>query len=333
MGKVTLLDIAKKVNVSKTTVSMVLNNKEINVSKETREKILKAAKDMNYIPNSLARSLSTKKSYTLGMIIPDIQNPFFSEMAKAIEIEGEKHGYSMILCNTLNDEKKEIEYLKLLISKLVDGVIIAACSDEKEWIKILKSNKIPFIILDRLISDEKDINGVFCDNKKGIELGVEYLVNKGNRNIAFVTGKSNVEIANLRLESFKNIAEKLGVFNEELIEEAEFTMESGISATERILKKNINVDVIFYSADVMALGGMKYLIRNGYKIPEDISILGYDNINICSYMEPELTTIAQPIYKIGEYSCKLLMDLINNKSIKNKIITLEPSLVERGTVK
>ncbi|MGG5462245.1 LacI family DNA-binding transcriptional regulator [Clostridium sp. B9] len=333
MGKTTLLDIAKAVNVSKTTVSMVLNNKDINVSKETREKILKTANDMNYIPNTLARSLSTKKSYTLGMIIPDIQNPFFSEMAKAIEIEGEKHGYSMILCNTLNDEKKEIEYLKLLISKLVDGVIIAACSDEKEWIKILKNNKIPFIMLDRVIADEKDTNGVFCDNKKGIELGVQYLVNKGNKNIAFVTGKSNVEIANLRLESFKNIAEKLGVFNENLIEEAEFTMESGIGATEKLLGKSDMVDAIFYSADVMAIGGMKYLIRNGYKIPDDISILGYDNITICSYMEPELTTIAQPIYQIGEYSCKLLIDLINSKNSKSETITLEPFLIERGTVK
>ena len=100
-----------------------------------------------------------------------------------------------------------------------------------------------------------------------------------------------------------------------------------------IIKNNKKVDAIFYSSDVMAIGGMKYLIRNGYKIPEDISILGYDNINICSYMEPELTTIAQPIYKIGESSCKLLMDLINNKSLKSKIINLEPSLVERGTVK
>ncbi|WP_300348043.1 LacI family DNA-binding transcriptional regulator [Clostridium sp.] len=332
MGKTTLLDIAKAVNVSKTTVSMVLNNKKINVSKETREKIFKAAKDMNYIPNIVARSLSTRKSYTIGMIIPDIQNPFFSEMAKAIEIEGEKQGYSMILCNTFNDEKKEEEYLRLLISKLVDGVIIAACGNNDKWIDILKSNKVPFVILDRMTSDEKDINGVFCNNKKGIELGVEYLVNKGKKNIAFVTGKTNIEVANLRLESFKNISEKLGVFNKELIEDADFSMESGIKATENLLKKNKEVDAIFYSSDVMAIGGMKYLIRNGYKIPEDISILGYDNINISSYMEPELTTIAQPIYKIGEDSCKLLIDLINKKNSESKIINLEPSLIERGTV-
>lgn len=333
MGKTTLLDIAKAVKVSKTTVSMVLNNKEINVSKETREKILKTAKDMGYIPNSLARSLSTKKSYTLGMIIPDIQNPFFSEIAKAIEIESEKQGYSVILCNTLNEKKKEEEYLKLLISKLVDGVIIASCGCRSEWIKILKNNKIPFVMIDRMVSEEKGDNGVFCDNKKGIELGLDYLYSKGKKNIAFVTGKSNLEIANLRLESFKNKAEKLKISSDSIIEESDFSMKGGIDATERIIKNNKKVDAIFYSSDVMAIGGMKYLIRNGYKIPDDISILGYDNINICSYMEPELTTIAQPIYKIGESSCRLLIDLIDNKSLKSKIINLEPSLVERGTVK
>ena len=180
-------------------------------------------------------------------------------------------------------------------------------------------------MIDRMVSDEKNANGVFCDNKKGVELGVNYLVNKGNKHIAFVTGKANLEIANLRLEGFKNTAKSLGISNETIIEESDFSMEGGINATERIIKNNKKVDAIFYSSDVMAIGGMKYLIRNGYKIPEDISI--------CSYMEPELTTIAQPIYKIGESSCKLLMDLINNKSLKSKIINLEPSLVERGTVK
>lgn len=125
MGKTTLLDIANDVWLSKTTVSMVLNKKDINVSEETRNKIFEAAKRLNYIPNSLARSLSTKKSYTIGFIIPDIENPFFSEIAKAIETEAEKYGYSMILCNTFNSGSKEEEYVKLLISKLIDGVIIA----------------------------------------------------------------------------------------------------------------------------------------------------------------------------------------------------------------
>lgn len=125
MGKTTLLDIANDVWLSKTTVSMVLNKKDINVSEETRNKIFEAAKRLNYIHNSLARSLSTKKSYTIDFIITDIENPFFSEIAKAIETEAEKYGYSMILCNTFNSGSKEEEYVTLLISKLIDGVIIA----------------------------------------------------------------------------------------------------------------------------------------------------------------------------------------------------------------
>lgn len=332
MGKVTLLDIAKAVNLSKTTVSMVLNSKPINVSDETKSKIFKAAQDLNYIPNSLARSLSTKKSYTIGFIIPDIQNPFFSEMAKAIEIEAEKYGYSMILCNSFNSGKKEQEYITLLISKLVDGVIMVPSGEKNKGIELLKSNKVPFVLADRMVYGKDGINGVFCDNENGIKLGVEYLIKKGHKNIAFVAGNQK-GISNTRLEYFKEIAKKYEIFNKDLIEAENFSMEGGIEATDILINKKINIDAIFYSSDVMAIGGMKYLLRNGYKIPKDISILGYDNIGISSFIEPELTTIAQPIYNMGEKAFELLMKSIKDEIDEDSIINLTPYLVERKTVK
>lgn len=333
MSKVTLLDIANEVNLSKTTVSMVLNNKDINVSNETREKILKAAKKLNYIPNSLARSLSTKKSYTIGFVIPDIENPFFSEMAKAIETECEKYGYSMILCNTFNNEKKEEEYIRLLISKLIDGVILVSGGEKNNSTVLLKSNDVPFVILDRHVSAEENINGVFCYNKDGIRLGVEYLIDKGYKNIAFVGGSKKGIRVNSRLDHFCKIAKEHNVFCEDLVLENDISLDGGIKATMELLKKDKPIDVIFYSSDVMAIGGMKYLLRKGYSIPRDIGILGYDNIDICSFVEPELTTIAQPIYKMGQESCRLLMDEINNRNEENKIVNLSPYLVERKTIK
>ena len=333
MSKTTLLDIAKEVNLSKTTVSMVLNKKDINVSEETRNKILEAAKRLNYIPNSLARSLSTKKTYTIGFIIPDIENPFFSEMAKAIESEAEKYGYSMILCNTFNNGSKEEEYVRLLISKLIDGVVIASSGEKNNSTELLKSNEIPFVILDRHIDEQENINGVFCDNKSGIKLGIEYLIKKGYKNIAFVGGNNKGVLANSRLEYFCETAKEYKIFDEELILEEEFSLEGGIRATENLIKKNKLIDAIFYSSDVMAIGGMKCLLRKGYSIPNDIGILGYDNIGICSFIEPELTTIAQPIYKMGEESCKLLMNEINKKNKSKHIINLSPYLVERMTIR
>ncbi len=330
MGKTTLLDIAKAVELSKTTVSRVLNNKPINVSKETKSRIFKAAEELNYIPNSLARSLTTNKSYTIGFIIPDIQNPFFAEMAKAIEIEAENHGYSMILCNTFNSGKKEEEHIKLLISKLIDGVIIVSSGEENKGIELLKSNKVPFVLADRMVTSHHDTKVVFSDNESGIKLGVEYLLHKGHINIAFISGKQK-GIANARVHYFKEIATNHNIYNDDLIESANFSIEGGMAATEKLMKKETQIDSIFYSSDVMAIGGMKYLLRNGYKIPEDISILGYDNIEMSSFIEPELTTIAQPIYKMGEESFKLLMKVLENESCEEEI-SLKPYLVERKTV-
>lgn len=333
MSKTTLLDIANYVNVSRTTVSMVLNNKTINVSDSTRKKILEAARELNYIPNALARSLSSKKSYTIGFVIPDIENPFFAEMAKAIEIEAEKQGYSIILCNTFNSGIKEEEYIKLLIGKLVDGVIIAASGEKNKSIELLEGNDVPFVIVDRHVYEDENVNGVFCNNKDGITLGIEYLMKKGYENIAFVGIDTKEVSKNSRLGYFKEIAEKSNVLNRELIEEGDISLEGGIIATEKLINKKIAMDVIFYGSDVMAIGGMKCLLRNGYKIPEDISILGYDNIGICSFIEPELTTIAQPIYNMGKESCNLLINIISSKSKEKIVINLTPYLVERKTIK
>lgn len=332
MRKTTLQDIAEYANVSRTTASMVLNDKKINVSKETRSRILEAAKKLNYIPNSFARSLSTKKSYTIGFIVPDIENPFFAEMAKAIETEAEKQGYSLILCNTFNSSKKEEEYVRLLISKLVDGVIIVVNGKKNNAMTLLKSNEVPFVIVDRHVEDEEDINGVFCDNEEGIGLGIDYLINKGYKNIAFVGATQSEVRLNSRIKFFEKISKEINIFNESLLEEDEISLQGGIKATERLMSKNNNIDAIFYSSDVMAIGGIKSLIRKGLKIPEDIGILGYDNIGICDYIEPELTTVAQPIYNMGKEAFNLLINVINNKQEEN-IVLLKPYLVERKTVK
>lgn len=332
MRKVTLQDVAEYTNVSRTTASMVLNDKKINVSKETRNRILEAAKELNYIPNSLARSLSTKKSYTIGFIIPDIENPFFAEMAKAIETEAEKQGYSVILCNTFNNSKKEEEYIRLLISKLVDGVIIVVNGKKNNSMNLLKSNEVPFVIVDRHANEVEDIKGVFCDNEEGIRIGIDYLMKKEYKNIAFIGSTQNEIGLNSRIKYFEKISKEYNIFNESLLAEDAISLQGGINATERLIMKNRSIDAIFYSSDVMAIGGMKCLLRKGFKIPEDIGVLGYDNIGICSYIEPELTTIAQPIYNMGREAFTLLIDVANNNQ-KENIINLKPYLVERKTVK
>lgn len=333
MKKTTLADIAKAVNVSKTTVSMVINNKDINTSKETREKILKTAKELNYVPNFLAKSLSSKKTFTIGVIVPDIQNPFFSKMAKGIEKVAEENGYSIILCNTLNNKKRELNHIRLLMSKSVDGVIIIPIGNECEGLNLLETQGIPFVIVDRIIDDFENLNCVFCDSEKGIEEGIDYLYSKGKRNIAFVSGKLLDKVSILRHKAYINKAKELGIYNENLSVQEEITLEGGFIATKKLIEKEEKIDSIFYSSDVLAIGGMKYLIRKGFKIPEDISILGFDNIDICEFIEPELSTVAQPIYHIGKEAIRLLLKLINKETVLENIVKLEPYLIERWTVK
>lgn len=331
MKKITMLDIAKKAGVSKATVSMVLNKRDHCISEETKQKILKLAKELNYIPNSLARGLSTKKTGTIGIILPDITNPFFASIARAIEDSANLLGYNVMFCNADNEIDKELEYIKLLISKLVDGVIFIAGGESKSSVEMLKSNNIPFVLVDRYMESYKDEYGVYLLNEAGVIQGIEYLYNKGNRRIAFVKGHEHLQISNERLKGYKRAMNKYDIYDEKLIFKGDFNIEGGIKATEAILKDLGKVDAIFYSNDIMALGGMKVLLRKGFKIPEDIRIMGFDNIDICEIFEPELTTIAQPIYDMGRESCKLLIDVINNLSIEKKQIYFDTELIIRKT--
>ncbi|MCY6369030.1 LacI family DNA-binding transcriptional regulator [Clostridium ganghwense] len=330
MNKVTMKDIANLAGVSKATVSMVLNNKNISVSESTRNKILKIAEELNYIPNGVARSLSTKKSQTIGIILPDIINPFFSEIARAIEDTANKLDYNVIFCNTDSNSKKEEKYIKLLISKLVDGVIFITGGGENKSLEILKSNNVPFVLVDRDIDNKEKYCGVYCLNEEGVKEAVEYLLKKKKKKIVFVTGKKELRISKQRVKGYKSIMVKNNIYDEKLIFEGDFTIEGGMKVTEEIIQANKDVEAIFYSNDIMAFGGIKVLIRKGYRIPEDISIIGFDNINISNFIEPELTTVAQPIYDMGKQSCEALIEIIDGKP-SNKQIYFKPKLMIRGT--
>jgi LacI family transcriptional regulator len=331
MKKVTMLDIAKMAGVSKATVSMVLSKRDHSISEDTRNRILAIAKEMNYIPNSLARSLSTKKTGTIGIILPDITNPFFASIARAIEDEASLLGYNVIFCNTDNEINKEEKYIKLLISKLVDGVIFIAGGESEHSVKMLKNNNVPFVLVDRYIDTHEEEYGVYALNKDGVLQGVEYLYDKGNRRIAFVKGPKNLEISRQRLAGYEYSMNEYGIYDKNLIFEGDFTIDGGIKATESMLESINEIDAIFYCNDAMALGGIKVLLKKGFKIPEDIRVLGFDNIEISEIFEPELTTISQPIYDMGKQSCKLLVDVIDGINIENKQIYFQTKIIVRET--
>jgi LacI family transcriptional regulator len=331
MKKTTLLDIAVRAGVSKATVSMVLNKKDESISAETRKKIMEITEELGYIPNSVARSLSTNKSGTIGIILPDIINPFFSQMARAIEDEASELEYNVIFCNTDNNSEKEQMYIKLLISKLVDGVILISGGDSTKNVSILKANHIPFVLVDRYIEGYDKEFGVYCKNREGIIEGLKYLYSRGKRKIAFVSGTSKYYIFKERLEGYISFMKEHNIYNPQYISEGEISLKGGMEATEKILGALGDVDAISYSNDIMAMGGIKVLTRRGYKIPEDIAVMGFDNIQMAEFIEPELTTVAQPIYEMGQASCMLLVEHIN-KDEKERQVFFTPKLIVRGTV-
>lgn len=332
MAKITMKDIAERVGVSKTTVSMVINKKDSSISEDTKQKIFDVIKETGYIPNNIARGLNTKKSGTIAIIVPDISNPFFSELSRAVEDTANKLGYNVLLCNSDNNTKKEEKYVELLISKLIDGTILIPGKESQNSAKILKSNGIPFVFVDRCIDGFESYPGIYFNNKKAVKVGIEYLYNKGKRKIAFVSGPREININGQRSDGYKEIMKKYNIYNESLMFESEFSLEGGIEITNIIMDNHSDIDSIFYCNDVMAIGGMKSLKRRGYSIPDDISIMGFDGIKLSKMIEPELTTIEQPIYKMGEKACKLMIKLIDSDSTKGKSVYFDPEIIEGGTV-
>ncbi|MGB9779554.1 LacI family DNA-binding transcriptional regulator [Caldanaerobacter sp.] len=331
---VTIKDIARLANVSVTTVSRVINNKPEGVSEETRQKILKLVRELGYQPNAIARGLVTKKTKTIGLIIPDISNPFFPDIARGVEDSAHIYGYNVFLCNTDDNLEKESEYIKALKEKYVDGIIFTSSSIPKhEHIIELVESGIPVVIMDRRV-DSENIYGVFLDNYEGGYIATKHLIDLGHEKIGCITGPLHTKSARERLEGYKKALLDSGIkIDEKLIFEGDYKINGGIIGAERLLKDNKDMSAIFACNDLMAYGAYKTIRSFGYKIPDDISVVGFDDIQLSQILEPQLTTIKQPAYDMGLTAARMLIKLIEGKKLKKKIINFRPQLVIRQSTK
>ncbi|AAM23502.1 LacI family transcriptional regulator [Caldanaerobacter subterraneus subsp. tengcongensis MB4] len=331
---VTIKDIARLANVSVTTVSRVINNKPEGVSEETRQKILKLVKELGYQPNAIARGLVTKKTKTIGLIIPDISNPFFPDIARGVEDSAHIYGYNVFLCNTDDNLEKESEYIRALKEKYVDGIIFTSSSIPKhEHIIELVESGIPVVIMDRRV-DSENIYGVFLDNYEGGYIATKHLIDLGHEKIGCITGPLYTKSAKERLEGYKKALLDSGIkIDEKLIFEGDYKINGGIIGAERLLKDNKDMSAIFACNDLMAYGAYKTIRSFGYKIPDDISVVGFDDIQLSQILEPQLSTIKQPAYDMGLTAARMLIKLIEGKKLKKKIINFRPQLVIRQSTK
>jgi len=333
--QVTMKDIAKEAGVSIATVSMICNHKDKNISDQTRKRVLDLIAERGYVPNIMARSLVTKQTKIIGLIIPDITNPFFPEIARGAEDAASKWGYSVIYCNTDDKIKRQKNYIKILTEKMVDGIIFAH-SAEKEESDFNKFN-IPIVLIDRDSKSDNVVGRVLVDNKSASMSGVCYLIQKGYKKIAYIAGSMKTKTAQDRLEGYKSALQEHGLpYYEKRVKRGCYRSQWGYEAICELKKELVAFDSVFCGNDLIAIGAIKALKEHGIHVPKDVGILGFDDIYIAKMTTPPLTTIRQPKYEMGYKAVELLVNVIehgaNNRKQQDRVI-LETELLVRQSTK
>lgn len=329
---VTIKDVAKKAGVSISTVSRVINNSKP-VSSEIRQRVLKVIEETGYTPNPLARSLVTKKSNLIGVIVPNISDFFMGELLNGIEEVGKIYDYDILLCNSYGEPEEELKYINLLKSKQVAGIIFVSWKMDKSHVKSIENGNIPAVYISKNAEDF-DVYCVSINNFKAAYDMTKYLIESGHKKIAFV--KSSVQDSIMDSDRYKGykkaIEENHFEVDRSLIKEGDTTSESGYYLMNEIIESKNIPDAVFATNDEVAIGIINCILDNGYKVPEDISVAGFNDVKIASLYRPSITTIKQPIYDMGAVSIRMIVKMIENEIIEDKNVYLEYELVERHSV-
>lgn len=330
MKYITLKMVAERAGVSVNTASRAINNK-LDINEETKKRVLKVAQELGYVRNATAVALRTKKTGTIGVVIADNRNPFYAEVLNGIEEAAREKNYHIILVNTQRDYQKEEEAINLLLAKRVDGLLIAPVQDRDDDIRKLIMANFPFVIVGRDF-ENIEMDAVYNDEIKGGFLVTEYLFTKGHKRIAFINGFLHKSPAQGRLEGYKKALKKYGIpLDDALVSVGDIDVENGYERTKQMMKENLDFTAIFAYNDMMAFGAMQAIKEKGLRIPEDIGLVGYDDISFSSLMNPSLTTIRLKKQDLGIESVELLLSRINGSRKKMKKIMLNVELIVRGT--
>ncbi|UOQ87000.1 LacI family DNA-binding transcriptional regulator [Gracilibacillus salinarum] len=326
MSPTTIREVAKYANVSEATVSRVINKKGY-VSQETLKQVEDAIKHLNYKPNEVARMLYKKKSNTIALLIPDITNPFFPELAKAIEEVAKKKGYVVVLCNTKSDPEIEKKYVTELTSKYIDGLIIMnqSCEDT-----VYQNLPFSTVFLDRV--DKNKSSYIAVQNQEGGKLATEHLISLGCKSILHLSGPSNIITAVERAEGYQTAMKQHGLLIE--TKECKYEADYAYQMSQAIFKDGNRFDAVFAGNDLIAAGVLRAAKEIGINVPNDLQIIGYDDIDLCKYTTPQLTTIQQPIYLMGEKAAELLIEKIEGVyDVRDSNYLLPVTLMARGSTK
>lgn len=340
--KITLTEISQKANCSLATVSRVLSGSSYPVKEEIRTKILSAAEELGYIPPSLRKPKKRRATKDIGVLIPTIANQFYSQLLIGIENSCSEYGYTPIICSSRRNSKEEIQNLKLLCKKAVSGIILSSISEDHAFLSKLVKQNFPIVVFDQSIKG-LDVSYVKFDYFEAGRLATEYLLLKGHRRIAFASPPINRSVRQEALNGYLFALEQFLVpIRQEylVISEVEnerdygmYDFENGKYLAGKILQLKEPVTAVFTLNDMTAFGLIDELRKQNVRVPEDISVVGFDNLDMSSLFNPPLTTINQPAYEIGRLTTKILIDKITGKSDDKVTIKLRPSIIERSSVK
>lgn len=325
---ISIKDIAREMNVSPTTVSRAINNNK-GVSAQTREKVLALCEQRGYSPNSAARSLILKRTGMIGLIIPDITNQYYANISKGVGAFLEDCGYGLILCNSDRKKANERMYVQFLSQKRVDGVILIPTQPSRDDYQVFIDSRLPFVLIDNYVND-LNVSFITNDNYAGARRLVAHMIAQGYRRIGMILGDEKSSASNNRLRGYQDILTEKGLpLDPGILLHSNATFEAGLQLAPALLEKN--VDAIFAINDVVALGVLRHCFQHGIKVPAQLGVAGYDDIEQSSLLPIPLTTIHQRKYSLGKKAAEVLIGEINNPATSKQKVILQPELVIRKT--
>ncbi|HEX6444152.1 MAG TPA: LacI family DNA-binding transcriptional regulator [Streptosporangiales bacterium] len=325
----TIRDVAARADVSPATVSRVLNGR-VEVRADLRERVLAAVAEMGYRPNGPARSLRTRATTVFGIIITDVQNPFFTSMVRGIEDTAQRAGYSVVLANSDEDPEKEQRYLEVAAAEQMAGVVLAPAQSNSRRLETLLDRGMPVVTVDRRLRGAP-VDSVTVNNHKAAHDATTHLIERGRRRIAIIAGLLKTTTGSRRLAGYKAALKEAGLpVDDELVVPADFRLEGGYAATKDLLGR-ARPDALFASNNLMTIGALQALSEAGVAIPDDVAVVGFDDISWATALRPPLTAVKQPTYEIGCRAAELLLDRVAGDDAPPRHLVLPAELVVRGS--
>lgn len=332
---VTIKDVAKASGLSISTVSIVLNNKpHSRIPQATCKRVMETARQLNYRPNRLAVGLITKRTKIIGLIVPDISNQYFAQIAAAAERAAEAQGYSIMLCNTNDNPDKDIAYTHTLLERGIDGILFtmsvnARSNRAEECLSILRGAGVPLVLIDRLVeNDSQELSFVTTDDEESGYIATKHLIDLGHRHIGCITGAMGDQSAKKRLFGYIKALQEGGIaFNPALVAEGDYHTTSGFEAAGVLIEQHVSA--IFSHNDMMALGAYKRLLQAGLKTPEDVSLIGIDNLDFTEFLEVPFSTVERTPGKMGEWAVSKMIQLLGGEDAQPEKLMYSPQLVVR----